>query len=86
MGKAVRVNLSVPVAIDDVLTRLSAATGISKASLVMASVSRSVPYWRADLAKLERVEGSGSAPVDLSGLTRTERKRLKRDGRLKKGA
>lgn len=84
MAKLVRVNLSVPAETDGVLARLAALSGVSKSALVMLQLARALPYWRRDLAVLERgvavVSGSGERSLDPVRL-RSPASRAKRPGR-----
>jgi len=69
MAESVRVNLSVPGAVDAVLDELATVTGRSKASLVMEAVGYQLPAWQ---RFLERVRSGKIA------LTRDERQDLER--------
>lgn len=69
MAESVRVNLSVPEAVDAVLDELATVTGRSKASLVMEAVGYQLPVWQ---RFLERVRSGKIA------LTRDERQDLER--------
>ncbi len=69
MAESVRVNLSVPGAVDTVLDELATVTGRSKASLVMEAVGYQLPTWQ---RFLERVRSGKIAP------TRDERRDIER--------
>ena len=69
MAQSVRINLSVPPAVDVVLEELSKLTSRSKSSLVMEAVGYQLPPWR---RFLERVKSGQIA------LSRDERKEMER--------
>jgi len=93
-GKSIRVNLSVPLHVDQVLSGLAAKTGSSKASFVMQALRWYLPDLRVKLAEFDEVQAhirrrqrlaaNGSA-VEVSyerRLPREERRKLERE-RLK---
>lgn len=61
-----RLNLSVPVQMDDVLEDLCLSTGRTKASYVIDAMSRALPFWRRDLGSLGAVRVRVAAPVEKS--------------------
>jgi hypothetical protein len=55
-GKSIRVNLSVPLHVDQVLSGLAAKTGSSKASFVMQALRWYLPDLRIKLAEFDEVQ------------------------------
>jgi predicted DNA-binding protein len=90
---SVRVNLSVPREVDDVLSGLSEKTGASKASLVMYAVQTYLPELRRRLAEHDEIKSyirpkhvavtKGNPPEGSykANLSRAERRRLEREQR-----
>lgn len=80
-----RVNLSVPAAIDAELSAAAVAQGVSKAALVMQAITWARPHWRRAVL-LVRAGGAGpdvpSQGVPGEGLTKKQRKVLARSQRL----
>jgi hypothetical protein len=71
--KMYRVALSVPEPIYQILSDLSAASGVNRTALVMTQITRAVPYWLSDL---KRLGGAGAGPDGRSrqsGLSVSER-------------
>lgn len=87
MRKSVRVNLSVPLDVDVVLTELAGALRVSKASLVMVQIGRGLPYWRNELSRLRRGEVSGEVSgrrASVSRLTSKEREQRQWNAKLER--
>ena len=96
---SVRVNLSVPRPVDDVLAGLAQATGASKASFVMQALLWYLPELRGKLAqfnsqkgpsvpfeRVERVKREPAPPaLPAVKLSRAERRRAERDARKGRG-
>lgn len=90
---SVRVNLSVPREVDDVLSGLSEKSGASKASLVMYALQSYLPELRRRLAEHDEIQAyirrkqisqaKGNAPEGSyeHNLPRSERRRLERERR-----
>jgi len=66
MAKSIRLNLSVPLPIDAVLTALAEAQGVSKASIVVGQMARALPYWQKDLKLLRAGRAALGAGVTTS--------------------
>jgi hypothetical protein len=82
MARAVRINLSVPAAVDALLKELATATGRGKASLVMEALGYQLPAWRRFLDRvktgklaLSREEREDLARREISPLSRSRRVR-----------
>jgi hypothetical protein len=65
MAKSVRLNLSVPVPMDEVLTALAEAQGMSKPALIVAAMARALPYWQKDLKMLRATRSVPGAVAEV---------------------
>ena len=56
MPKSIKVNVSVPLPIDVVLTALAKERGVSKSAVIVSQLVRALPYWKLEVRKLRSVE------------------------------
>jgi hypothetical protein len=88
VAESVRVNLSVPGAVDAVLEELTSVTGRSKASLVMEAVGYQLPAWQRFLERartgqiaMTREERRDLEQRETSPLSRQQRRAMERTKR-----